>query len=240
MEKVKNGVAALYEIMADEYYNSKLHPTCANFREASYKLVYSWLKEITPDDDWFCEVGAGKSLLLEFLSETSQRRNHIMVTDASPSMLRYSEEFLDISADKVVSSAFDVPLPSNSVAVILSSLGDSYNISTFWQEARRLVRPLGWLIYTTPSYEWSSVFRSLEDQMVAEFIIADNQHIKIPSWIYPKEEQIKRIEQNGFHVRETKEFRLSQLSGKNISSKLTCVTKGDYPIVQAYLAHKTV
>src|SRR3989442_58588 len=79
-----------YEDLALEYYDPNLHPTSANFREASAEVLRDWLEFVEFNGAWICEVGAGKSLIPEFLNGRVCLDRLILV-DSSPSMLAYSK-----------------------------------------------------------------------------------------------------------------------------------------------------
>lgn len=227
----------MYELVAPEYYDSKLHPTCANFRTGSLHLLGQWFEHLDVKEGSVCEVGAGKSGVLELLKEPYPGAD-VLVTDASPSMLQYSRELSSPSVKICIASAFDIPLPSCSASLLVSSLGDSYNTEEFWREATRVVNSGGWVIYTTPTYEWASSFRSKDKSASAEFMVGSQKHLSIPSWIYPKIEQIALIEAPGLQVVETRTFDLSQLDVRDVSPKLFRPDVNNYPIVCGYLATK--
>src|SRR5690606_35896916 len=86
-------VGGSYEALASEYYDAVRHPTCANFREASRLIINSWLDTAWPDSGWVCEVGAGQSLLAELIEERELPFDRVLITDASPSMLRHSQHW---------------------------------------------------------------------------------------------------------------------------------------------------
>lgn len=235
MAIVQHNTSSLYESIASEYYDAALHPTCANFREASLYLLNEFFKAEPVANGCICEVGAGKSSLLEILPAYRLRTKKVLITDASPSMLDHSRVLPNASlCDIELSDAYNIPLPSNSVAILVSSLGDSYNVWHFWNEVQRLLSPGGHVVYTTPTYDWAHLFRPEHSSMYAEF---DNtKHLSIPSWIYPEDTQIRIIQAHQLSVKTVSHFHLSQLQSRVISPKLHCVEQDNYPFVSAYIA----
>ena len=79
-----------YGDLAREYYDSVRHPTCANFREASRRLLISWLSTLALSGAHLLEVGAGASIVSEWLSRNGRILDRFIVTDLSSKMLQYS------------------------------------------------------------------------------------------------------------------------------------------------------
>lgn len=230
---------ASYEALASEYYDANRHPTCHNFREASRLVVRRWMAETQFPGESICEVGAGKSLAAEILEELGLSVEGLLITDASPSMLAYSSGWSQKGVHTVVAPADEIPVASASTSLVVSSLGDPYNQPSFWREANRVLEPGGYLIFTTPSYEWAAEFRSSSGPAMlaaAEFETADGDHLFVPSYVYPEHEQTIHIKEAGLRLVEITHVPLSWLAGR-ISSKLRVVER-DTSIVTGYLCGK--
>jgi SAM-dependent methyltransferase len=208
-----------YESVASEYYDAELHPTCANLREASSIALTAWLTRI--NSGVVLEVGAGKSLAAEILSSSSFDLNNMIISDVCESMLEYSRPWSKRGAKLMCISAESLPLPDASVDTVVASLGDPYNHTRFWIEAKRVLRKRGQLLFTTPSYEWASTYRCLTGSpgKAATFITANAEQLFLPSSILPINDQVSLIASLGLNVDETREVQLSELQ-KPISSKL--------------------
>jgi SAM-dependent methyltransferase len=231
-----------YEGIASEYYNPARHPTCANFREASAIVLRGWLRRFPPSRGIVCEVGAGKSLLAELLAEHDPSAlRGLLITDASPSMLRYSSEWESKGARLSLCEASELPLGDGEVGLLVSSLGDPYDEPAFWDEARRVLSPGGRVFFTTPSHEWATAFRSDDagaEAMAAAFDLSGGQKVLVPSWIYPADEQKKLVEGHGLSVEDVVEVRLSELKSGDISPKLVLKDHEDLSVVTGYLVAK--
>src|SRR5580658_7644900 len=96
-----------YEDVAAEYYDSERHPTCANFRGASRLLLRTWL--VGKRNTRLCEIGAGKSVVAEILSDLGYPLGHVTLVDDSPSMLGYSKHWIRDGAKLELGSSSHLP-----------------------------------------------------------------------------------------------------------------------------------
>ena len=234
--------SASYEQIASEYYDPERHPTCANFREASAVILRGWLQSFPPARGIVCEAGAGKSLLAELLAERDPSAlRGLLITDASPSMLRYSGEWESRGARLSLCEASDLPVGDGEVGLLVSSLGDPYNEPAFWDEARRVLSPGGRVFFTTPSHEWATAFRAGAagaEAMAAAFDLSDGRKLLVPSWIYTDGGQRSLVEGHGLSVEEVVDVRLSELKSGKISPKLVLEVHEDPVVVTGYLVTK--
>lgn len=228
---------ALYQDIASEYYDSMRHPTCANFREASSLLIDKWLRIIQPGGGVFCEVGAGDSLLAELLSSSGVAARELIITDSSLAMLSYSKRWSSTSTHLVLSDAMNLPFSDHSVDLLVSSLGDPYNLPEFWDEVYRVLTPGSIALFTTPAYSWARVFRtkSHRDFTAAQFDLLDGGSIDLPSWINPVREQIEIIEKSGLKVVETSTVSISEIGSNHLSPKLMIERGPGAEVVEGYM-----
>lgn len=230
-----------YEEIASEYYDQARHPTCANFREASARILREWLQKYRVRRDQICEVGAGNSLLAELLVEMGEDIHGLIISDPSPSMLGFSEKWAAWGAILSLSRAETLPVASGSLGLLVSSLGDPYNEPAFWDEAYRVLRPGGVVFFTTPAYDWAESFRLQNGQgevMSAEFELKDGRRVFVPSWIYPVDQQIKLIMSSGIEVEEVVQVPRSALESERVSPKLLIDHLNDMNVVTGYLCLK--
>jgi SAM-dependent methyltransferase len=223
---------ASYEDIALEYYDHRRHPTCRDLRELSIRFLGPRLRAGLPDDGCLVEVGPGLSVLAPAAAATDALSRVILV-DSSPRMLSYSSQWIASGARSVVASADATGLQSGTVSLIVSSLGDPYNRPGFWREVARLLKPGGRCLFTMPSFEWSSRFRSHSERHVAEFLGADGARLLMPSYVNDEVQQISIIEAAGLCVEERKAFGTELLDAEP-APKLLCIGPGD-PVVSAYV-----
>src|SRR5262249_54594295 len=104
----------------------------------------------------------------------------------------------------------------------ISSLGDPFNVPRFWNELARCLRPKGQCIFTSPSYEWATSFRtssSHERPGCAFFELSNGCSIYVPSFVYSIDSQRNIIEQAGLQIVDTATIDIN-LVGPPYSPKL--------------------
>jgi SAM-dependent methyltransferase len=219
-----------YTDLAPEYYDAVRHPTCANFREASYRLLDQWLASFVRPDTKVLEVGAGASVVADWLSESERTVGRFVATDSSPDMLAYSRTCV-LATYYVVCDAQQLSLPSESFDVVVSSLGDPYNTPLFWGEAARVLRVGGHVLFTTPSFDWALKFRGATH--AAEFVTSDGSEILVPSYVVPDHEQSQMIQAAGLVLVEGQTV---EDTGLRVTQRSPRLRPGR--IVSGYLAEK--
>lgn len=224
-----------YDVVAAEYYDSDRHPTCANFRDASKALLRQLIEAASVSDRAWLEVGAGDSVLAELFVQMGWPVNDLLISDASPQMLSYSSRWHELGAKLLVAQANELPVESNSVDVIVSSLGDPYNTPGFWAEAYRCLSVNGHVFFTTPAYEWASSYRSLHQypQRESEFLLASGDEVTLPSVILSEEQQLALFQGNGLQVAAIAKFDASQFVG-HVSPKLLRDGRASGTVVVGY------
>jgi SAM-dependent methyltransferase len=217
-DKIKDGG---YAEIAAEYYNVIRHPTCHNFREASINFISSVLCKINTNGIML-EVGAGYSVLGQALSDANIDFRNLILSDSSSAMLTHSEKFLSQGAMALVADATAVPLRSGTIDLIVASLGDPYNTSEFWSEVYRCLVPGGYCLFTTPSFEWASQFRSVKLRELAGrafFELRDGRSLYVPSLVYSVEGQKSLLGEQRLVIKEVMNVPVNSLRGP-ISDKL--------------------
>lgn len=223
-----------YHELADEYYDTGRHPTCANFREGSILLVERWLdgRNGLPIPRW--DVGAGDSVLAEVLAGRGIALEGTTALDESPSMLAHSQKWASQGVRLVVGKAESIPAEDGSAAVVLASLGDPYNTDEWWLEVARALSPGGVCLFTTPTHEWAQGFRDGGAPDVAEFELADGRKVLVPSIVRPPAEQVRQIERAGLHVDAVEHVTRGELRRSSLSPKLMVLEDDDAPVVRSY------
>lgn len=224
-----------YKVIAEEYYIPSRHPTCDNFRAASKMIIAAWLNDV-PEEASICEVGAGKSVVAECLMEIGAPLRHLLITDQSARMLKYSAQFLQFGASLKEADATHLPLAAESMDYLISSLGDPYNLPVFWAEVARVLSSIGKAIFTTPAYSWAKHFRADEQAFKeAEFELIDGSKVHLPSFIYSDCEQRNMIRAAGLNIIEVHHILIRDLEGKSLSPKLGLDRGQNGEVVSGYL-----
>ena len=105
-----------YDSVAGEYYDERLHPTCADFRSASRIYLARLFDELKPTGR-IADIGCGRSLVAEF-----QQQNLVLI-DESSEMLRQNVPFLESRCINVERE----PIGASEFDWIFAVLGDPYN-----------------------------------------------------------------------------------------------------------------
>jgi ubiquinone/menaquinone biosynthesis C-methylase UbiE len=213
--------------LALEYYDSVRHPTSANFREASRKLLFPWLRELVRPEARILEVGAGCSIVSEWLVEDKRSVALFIATDLSLNMLRYSQDYGSPDA-LIVCDAQQLPFAPDSFGLVVSSLGDPYNTSLFWKEVARVLKSGAHALFTTPSFKWARQFRNGDTH--AEFLVSSGHSVAVPSYVESVESQRAMMESSGLALIQYRDITETQLITSARSPKLR-----PGPIVSGYV-----
>ncbi len=183
------------------------------------------------------EVGAGASTVASALRALGLSLHGLTLLDSSPNMLSYSRHFEKDGAALLLADATATHLPSESFDLIVSSLGDPYNSPEFWHEVRRLLRPKGTCLFTTPSPEWASRFRAAHEATKAEFVLSDGRTLWVPSLIPDKATQQGMIERTHLRITQTENMSVAGLTSV-ISPKLLVSDDTTLPVVRGYVVQR--
>jgi SAM-dependent methyltransferase len=224
----------IFDRLAAEYYDAELHPTSANFREGSRILLRGWLAAHAEGLDSICEVGPGSSLVAEE-SHAVARPPRIVLADDSLAMLRHSRRHAGARAALMCADAGRLPVRDGAFGGLVSILGDAYNAPEFWHECARVLRPNGVMLFTTPSYEWATRYRSEAGDHMHEamFTLSDGSTVAIPSRVLDERAQTSLVAGAHLSVEETEHVRIKDLEGFALSPRLGGLAPSA-PIVTAY------
>jgi SAM-dependent methyltransferase len=228
-----------YDQIAHEYYNSSRHPTCANFDMLSRRFLEPKIFGLSDAVKKTIDVGAGRSVLASVLARVRSRLDDCVLLDSSPGMLEYSREWEKLGASLMIADITNTGLPQSEFQLLVASLGDPYNTEDFWAEAHRLLSDGGTCLFTTPTPEWAHRFRPPSQKTNAQFDLANNQSILVPSHIPRPEDQIAMIQRSGFRISEVQSYSSSDVAGP-LSSKLVIGGEGvaQIPLLRGFEAIK--
>lgn len=225
-----------YDRVASEYYDGVLHPTCADFRQATHLLLDRFFAQYAPRARAL-ELGAGKSLVAEWYAAHDLPLDTLTLTDASAAMLAHSRMWRERGARLIVSAVEDLGDTEGRFDLVFACLGDPYNTAHLWRNIRQWLAPDGNYFYTTPSFEWASRFRRRHQSGIdsaAEFLV-EGDRVYVPSLVHPPPAQLAVIEGCGLTVDHIEHIARRDMPHGVRSPKLALAEIGaDLPIVSGY------
>jgi SAM-dependent methyltransferase len=223
-----------YDDIANEYYDERRHPTCANFFELSRTYIAHQLNTHEIADKVILEVGCGRSIAAPIIAEQGKHLQKLTLLDISPKMLHHSKTWESRGARLLVADARKTGLPSLHFDVIISSLGDPYNVFDFWTEIERLLSKSGFCLFTTPAPEWAARFRPRDEISVAEFLRSDGTATYMPSQIPSLDEQGRILRSSNLRIDQEQSLLAASLS-QPLSPKLLITPEtAQTPIVRGF------
>ena len=223
-----------YTVLAEEYYDAVRHPTCANFRWASDRLLERLVPN--PVGASLCEVGAGDSALAALLTARGESVNSLLITDSSAEMLAHSAKWEQRGARLAVAVAASLPVADASIDLLVAALADPYDDEAWWTEASRVLTSEGRVVLTTPAATWAERFRATADEPFASarFVLADGSVVDVPSLVRESAKERALIAAAGLRVIVEDAIERAELRSP-VSSKLDALGPRD-PVVVGYLA----
>tara|TARA_R110000772_G_scaffold134825_1_gene243525 strand:- start:550 stop:1299 length:750 start_codon:yes stop_codon:yes gene_type:complete len=223
-----------YSVVAPEYYDDDVHPTCASFREASFLVLEAYLSRKSLIGQVVCDLGGGKSIIAEHFSKLKMRPLKIDIRDVSEEMLRHSQHFARNDVHLMKQDARDLAQSNTRYDVIAAFLADPFNNVEAWRAVHTSLQSNGELLFVTPSWEWSSTFRNCapdEKEDSARFLLKNGGEVFVPSIVLPEKQQVSMFENVGFKLLEMFHVPLATL--RLVAPKLTALDQQS-PVVTGY------
>ena len=182
-----------YNQLAGEYYEDA-HKTSRNFDLAT-KAAFAGSEIPVPEDGLILEPGCGRGRAGEFLGVSPAR---VVQLDANEAMLRLPDR--EDCLVQVLDRAERLPFPAGQFACVSAFLCDPFLGLRFLAEAKRVLRPGGLLVGTTPSFEWGAPLRKKLglDLMVTRFKLNSGEVMTMPSALYPAPQLRQMLERAEF------------------------------------------
>ncbi len=218
-----------YQDVSAEYYDERLHPTCADFRVASHTYLTTVFGNEFPTGA-VADIGCGLSLVSEFC------RTGLVLVDAAPSMLKLNDDRHERRLVNIVES----PFGENEFDWIFAVLGDPYNESGAWRNISTALKPQGQCVFIVPSIDWAKKFRSASKNEVdgkARFDLSSGEAIFLPSIILPISEQCDLIGGASLHVDRVEHIYVNQMAEIK-SAKILNILGRDEAILDIYRVRK--
>jgi SAM-dependent methyltransferase len=215
--------------VASEYYDERLHPTCADFRDASRIFLKAFFQREKPEGQ-IADLGCGLSLLSEVVLD------NLILVDSSAQMLDRNgsaaeKRLVDVEANSFGDAEFDW---------IFAILADPYNLGSAWSNIARALKSGGRCLFIVPSHWWVSQFRSSatgEQTGYARFDRSDNSSVLLPSKVYSQVEQVSLIRSVGMHTIDCGHVFVRELTNVR-SRKIFEFLANDDPLLDVYYAER--
>lgn len=230
-----------YSVVASEYYDPLLHPTCADLGFSSAHLLSKYICDFS-ESFRIIELGAGRSSFVGSFKSLNDSAS-ITLNDYSDRMLQHSRSLFGEKVNYLICDATCLPVENDSADLIISLLGDPYNTPSLWREMSRVLVTGGRAFFTTPSWEWAQSFRNSEADEVPDralFVTSAGKQVYVPSFVLSAEEQEKVILNAGLVIDSVSHFTLSDLkrSDRIPAPKFAKILNGEDPVVTSFLVRK--
>jgi hypothetical protein len=192
-----------YDLVAREYYDERLHPTCADFRAASQIYLGRLFETLRPSGR-LADIGCGKSLIAKF------KTDGLVLIDRSRKMLEQNSPALERRCIDVETESFGV----SEFDWIFAVLGDPYNSPGTWKNVERALTLEGQCIFIVPSIDWATAFRTAceeERPNLARFLTSKGEAVYLRSLIVEPKEQRRMIEQANLSLVATEHVHVGEL-----------------------------
>ena len=218
-----------YEDVASEYYDERLHPTCADFRDASKRFLLDFVQRERPEGR-IADVGCGLSLLSEVLPSKP------VLVDSSVQMLNRNgsaaeKRLVDVELSSFGDAEFDW---------IFAILADPYNSRPAWLNIARALKVGGRCLLIVPSHRWASQFRNgVADERIgyARFDRGDSSAVLLPSKVYSQVEQVSLLHSVGMRVIDCGHVYVREIPNVR-SRKISEFLDRDDPLLDCYYAER--
>ena len=218
-----------YDAVAGEYYDERLHPTCADFRTAARIYLRRFFEEVRPVGR-FADIGCGISLIADF--ETG----NLVLVDQSHEMLGQNIQSLEKRCINVEEETFGF----SEFDWIFAILGDPYNSLAGWKNIQAALRSGGECVFIVPSTDWTKAFRTKCDEEkpnFARFLTSKGDAIYLRSLIAEPQEQKQMIERASLSLVATEHVRVGELPHV-MSPKISAFMSADQNLLDIYRAKK--
>jgi SAM-dependent methyltransferase len=222
-----------YDAVSSEYYDASRHPNTAGLTVLSIRL----LARLWPPNlrGLLVETGAGRSFIARS-DKTRPSTTSALVTDISLRMLSWTNREAS-GVSLAVARAQTLPVRSEAASIIVASLADAYFEADFLREAHRALAPGGFLLISTPAWEWATWYRSshsLELSEAARFESIKGR-VYVPSHIHEPSKRMSLLNDGGFAIIQTDHAGREALPHELAAHKLRDFVG---PLVTAHLCKK--
>lgn len=180
-----------YDAIAPEFTDD-LRVTTAYFHRLSEPFWANLCQSKIVEGGSYLEVAPGHGWLRDRLQWPSQHGYRGL--ELSPVMRSCNSHPTDID----LGSATAMPYPGSSFHGVMGSLVDPFLNANFLAEALRVLKPGGWLAFTTPASEWARALRGEAATYQTTFVRSDLSRADVGSACVPPADLHKALASLGF------------------------------------------
>lgn len=226
-----------YELIAPEFTES-LRITTANFHTVTHDFFQSAIRQFVLPNSPCLEIGPGGGWLRSALKWPDAA---YVCTDISRTMLLKSH---GQSGQAVCATARNLPFAEGAFDTVFASLADSYCYPAALCEIRRVLRPSGSLLLSSPAREWADAIRSPSARNATSFRLRDGRDIPVHSFALALKELGSLVELCGFEIEKAAAMTGARLDPSAVApavlqaARTLGVAVSDLPIVNCVHARK--
>jgi SAM-dependent methyltransferase len=199
LEEIEALSLKTYDSLAAEYY-SPAHPTSQAFDRTIDRYLSDHPPTLRPKE-WYLDVGSGRTKLSQIEKTGSA---NVLLVDISRRMILHSHKAW---GERIVASAFRMPIRPGTLLGIYSFLGDAYSTQFFLREAFLLLKNGGELVMIIPSDIWASALRrELKIPFQMTMFVSKQSQLFAPSFTIPRTVLELQLSEVGFHASHSTEL----------------------------------
>ena len=193
IEKIEAASLRTYDELAPEYYTA-VHPTSQAFDRTIDKYIIDNPIRLRAGE-YYLDVGSGKSKVA--LMAKGGPSNIVMI-DISRKMLFHSRK---LSGERLVASAFRLPIRPDTFYGVYSFLGDAFSNSVFLAQAFRVLKKGGEFLLVLPANLWAHTLRNaLGIPLESTMFVRGTSRLFSPSFAIPRQMLESEMSKIGFRV----------------------------------------
>ena len=191
-----------YSLIADEFTEEK-RVTTHNFHMLSIDFFQGIINRFPKNEPSILEIGPGQGWLRKTCLWPSIKYDIVELTREMAGH--------NMADNTIIASVANMPIPSHTYDVVLSSLGDPYFYPAALCEICRVLKPGGLFAFSLPSDQWARALRGDADETTT-FISESGQAAQTYSFVFPREELENLLIDCGFEI-----IQLDSLKGSVIT-----------------------
>jgi len=187
-----------------DHFTDQERITTRNFHDISYGFFENVFRNVLLSQARVLELGPGRGWLRNTFHWNPP---HYICVDIAANMISENRP------PSIVSSVRAIPIHSESVDYIISSLADPFFYPEALSEISRILNTGGLFIFSMPAYEWAKNIREPERLHKTVFVLPSGEEAEVFSFALPEVQIVAMLRNYGLH-----EVSLSTLTGRLLTT----------------------